>query len=255
MGLRPAKCYKTKKDRAWTRLAVVVPRKNYIGAAPGMRIRQFNMGNPIKEFKFVVDLHCEEAVQVRDNAMESARIAINRFLNRHLKDAYFMKIRVYPHQILRENKQAQGAGADRIQKGMSHPFGKPIGRAIRTRVGEKIISVLCDQEGIEIVKKALHRAGPRLGIFISLNVHTDVASIGTKPKEVKEITAEELQAQEAATKEKAAAKQGKEVPKAEAGKAAPAAGEAAKAETGKAEAGKQAAGAKPEAAKKEEKKK
>lgn len=259
MGLRPAKCYKTKKDRAWTRLAVVVPDKNYIGAAPGMRIRQFNMGNPIKEFKNIIDLHCEEAVQIRDNAMESARIAINRFLTNRLgKDGYFMKIRVYPHQILRENKQAQGAGADRIQKGMSHPFGKPIGRAVRTKVGDCLMSVLVDQEGIALVKEGLKRAGPRLGIKISLDVHQDVASIGTKPKEIKEITAEELQAQEAAAKEKAAAKEGKEVPKAEAGKAAPAAGEAAKAgEAQKAEAGKApaAGAAKPEAGKKEEKKK
>jgi len=259
MGLRPAKCYKTKKDRAWTRLATVVPGKNYIGTAPGMRIRQFNMGNPAKEFSYIVDLYCMEAVQIRDNAMESARIAINRFLTNKLKDQYFMKIRVYPHQILRENKQAQGAGADRIQKGMSHPFGKPIGRAIRTLVGEILMSVLVDKENIDVAKTALKRAGPRLGIKIKLNVHTDVAAIGTKPKEIKEITAEEIAAQEKAAKEKEAAKEGKPVPAAEAAKAAPtaeagkpAAGEAAKAgaETGKT----QAAGAKPEA-KKEEKKK
>ena len=258
MGLRPAKCYKKKNHRAWTRLATVVPDKNYIGAAPGMRIRQFNMGNPLKEFKYIIDLRCGEAVQLRDNAMESARIAINRFLTNRLgKDCYFMKIRVYPHQILRENKQAQGAGADRIQKGMSHPFGKPIGRAIRTTKGEILMSVLVDKEGIELAKQGLKRAGPRLGISVILKVHNDVDSIGTKPKEVKEITAEELVAQEAAAKEKTAAKEGKEAPKAEAGKA-PAAGEAAKAgETAKAgsEAGKAAAGAKPEAAKKEEKKK
>ncbi len=259
MGLRPAKCYKKKNHRAWTRLATVVPKKNYIGAAPGMRIRQFNMGNPLKDFKFIIDLRCGEAVQIRDNAMESARIAINRFLTNRLgKDCYFMKIRVYPHQILRENKQAQGAGADRIQKGMSHPFGKPIGRAIRTTKKEILMSVLVDKEGIALAKEGLKRAGPRLGISVILKVHNDVASIGTKPKEIKEITAEELQAQETAAKEKAAAKEGKEVPKTEAGKAVETvkAGETAKpgAETGKTAAG-QAGAAKPETAKKEEKKK
>jgi large subunit ribosomal protein L10e len=241
---------------------MVVPDKNYIGAAPHMKIRQFNMGNPIKDFKYCIDLHCESAVQIRDNAMESARIAINRFLTNKLKDQYFMKIRVYPHQILRENKQAQGAGADRIQKGMSHPFGKPIGRAIRTHVGEILMSVLVDQEGIELAKQALRRAGPRLGIETSLDVHTDVKSIGTKPKEVKEITAEEIAAQEQAAKEKQAAKEGKEAPAAPTAKAAAPTAEAGKAPTGEAakpgadaKAGATTGAAKPEAAKKEEKKK
>lgn len=260
MGLRPASCYRSTKDRPWTRIATIVPSKNYIGASPHMKIRQFSMGNPIKEFKFIVDLKTEEEVQLRDNAMESARIAINRFLTKKLKDQYFMKIRVYPHQILRENKQAQGAGADRIQKGMSHPFGKPIGRAIRITKGTILMSVLVDEANIETVKAALRRAGPRLGIKTSLKLHTDVKAIGTKPKEVKEITVEEIAAQEQAAKEKQAKKEGKEAPVAPATKtAAPAAGEAGKTDAAKtgADTGKPgtAAGTKPEAGKKEEKKK
>src|SRR3989338_1322240 len=97
MGLRPAKCYRSTKDRAYTRLAIKVHGKNYIGASPAMKIRQFNMGNPIKEFSHILDLVVLSEVQIRDNAMESVRVAINKFLNKRLgKENYFMKIRVYP---------------------------------------------------------------------------------------------------------------------------------------------------------------
>ena len=80
MGLRPGKCYTEKKDRAYTRLATKVHRRNYIGSAPGLRTRQWNMGNPGKNYDTIVDLVVDEGVQIRDNAIESARITINRFL-------------------------------------------------------------------------------------------------------------------------------------------------------------------------------
>ncbi len=188
MGLRPAKCYRdSTRIRAYTRLATAVPGKNYIGTSPGVRTRQFNMGNPIKDFTHLLDLRIGETMHIRDNAMEATRTGVNRFLQKHLgKDGYFMKIRVYPHQILRENKQAQGAGADRIQKGMSHPFGRPIGRAIRVKEGQIIMSVLTDEPKISLAKEGLNRAGPKLGAHTFIIVSTDVASIGTKPKTVKE---------------------------------------------------------------------
>jgi len=186
MGLRPGKCYRTKKDRAYSRVAIKVHRRNYLGAVPGLKTRQFNMGNPIKKFTHILDLKVKEGVQVRDNSIESARIAINRALHKELgKEGYFMKIRVYPFQILRENKQAQGAHADRIQTGMSKAFGKPIGRAARVRPMQKIISVLVDEPNIKVAKAALMRANARLNCGIVVTIHTDVESIGTKPKKVK----------------------------------------------------------------------
>ena len=39
---------------------------------------------------------------------------------------YHLKIRVYPHHIVRENPMATGAGADRVQDGMRKAFGKPV---------------------------------------------------------------------------------------------------------------------------------
>lgn len=188
MGLRPGHCYSYRKKRAYSRLAVKVHRKNFIGAAPGLKTRQFNMGNPLKDFSHILDLTVTKRVQIRDNAFESLRISINRFLvNKVGKEGFFMKIRVYPHNILRENKQAQGAGADRISKGMSHSFGKPIGRAARVRPGQKIVSVLVDEENVEVAKMALKRALSRIPTGIEIKVHKDTSSIGTKPSKVKEL--------------------------------------------------------------------
>lgn len=206
MGLRPAHCYKEPKKPAFTRIAITVPDRNYIGASPAMRIRQFNMGNPTKEFSHIIDLQTKSEIQIRDNAIEAMRQTLNRFFHNKVgKDSYFMKIRVYPHQILRENKQATGAGADRIQKGMSHPYGRPIGRAIRVHDGQTILSVLVDEEKIETAKEGLERAAPKLGCKTSLRIGTDVQSIGTKPKTVRELVETKKETTETTTAEGAAA--------------------------------------------------
>lgn len=218
MGLRPAKCYKGTDKPAYTRTAVKVHRRNYIGATPGLKIRQFNMGNPTKEFTHIIDLVSMESAQVRDNALESTRIIVNRYLTKKLgKDGFFMRIRVYPYQILRENKQAQGAGADRVTKGMAHPFGKPIGRAARVRKGQKIMSLLVDENAVDIAKTAMERARSRMPCKVKVLVHTDVKSIGTRPKTIEEVVEEKAEEKEEA-KETAEKGEGKEEAKPEKGK-------------------------------------
>lgn len=204
MGLRPGRCYRSKKKRAFSRVAVTVHKKNYIGSTPFVRTRQFNMGNPVREFSHILDLVVDEDVQLRDNSIEAIRVAINREIVKSVgKDGFFMKVRIYPYQILRENKQAQGAGADRVTKGMSHPYGKPIGRAARVRKGQKIVSILVDEEHIEAAKKALMRAKPKLTSKVHVDIGTEVKLIGTKPRKTKVIEAEkkEEEKKEEETKE------------------------------------------------------
>ncbi|MBI4043610.1 MAG: 50S ribosomal protein L16 [Candidatus Diapherotrites archaeon] len=249
MGLRPGHCYRLQKKPAYTRLAVTVPDRNYIGASPGIKTHQFNVGNPLKDFTHLVNLVADESVQIRDNSIEATRLIITKFLSRKLgKEGFFLKIRVYPHMILRENKQAQGAHADRIQKGMSHPFGKPVGRAARVRPGQVLMSILVDKENIEIAKTAILRARPRMTTKLHAEISTDVQSIGTKPRKMTEEKVEE-KAEE--TKEGEAAGTGEG---AEAGKEGGAKTETGKENpTGKAPAGKAPAG-KEAAPKKEDKK-
>ncbi len=223
MGLRPGRCYSSTKDRAFTRYADTVQHKNFIGAVPGLKTRQFNMGNGMKEFDTVVDLQvvCGQfGMQIRDNAIESTRLMVNRQLFKALgKEEFFLKVRVYPHHILRENKQAQGAHADRIQKGMSHAFGKAIGRAVRVRDHQPIFSVLCMEDNAQKAKDCLQMAVSRLPCGISISIHKDVRSIGTKPKKTRDLKEEEEKAAAEAT--------GAMAPATEAGKES-----AAKAEAG-----------------------
>ncbi|MEK6970589.1 MAG: 50S ribosomal protein L16 [archaeon] len=232
MGIRPAHCYRGTDKPAYTRIAVTKHDRNYIGTNPHLRTRQFNMGNPLKKYDTIVDLACEEShIQIRDNAIESARLNVNRHLINSIgKENFFMRLRVVPYHILRENKLAQGAGADRVSSGMKHAFGKPIGKAARIRSGQKLFSVLCDKSQVEAVKRGLLRAIPKLGLKMSVNAHDDITSIGTLPKTVREEKVE--------VKAEAATTEGAATPTE--GTAAPAAGKDAKGAT----AGKGAAPAK-----------
>lgn len=248
MGLRPAHCYRGIDKPAYTRLAVTKHDKNFIGTSPHLKIRQFNMGNPAPEYTHIIDLVNASPLhhQLRDNAIEATRQNINRYLGHKLgKEGYFMRIRVYPYHILRENKQAQGAGADRVSQGMSHPFGRPIGRAARVRPNQIIMSLLVNESNLKVAKHALLRAAPKFGFEIALNVHHDIASLGTRPtKQIEEKV--EVKAA-AATEGAATAEAGKE------GAPAAAAGKDAKAPAAKDAKG--AAAAKPAAGKADAKKK
>jgi len=205
MGIRPAHCYRSPKhgvklrngaggharragkQRAYTRIAINVPDKNYIGAAPQLKIRQFNMGNPLLKYNTVAELIVKDSIDIRDNAIESVRSTINRKLTKDLgKDAYFMKVRVYPSHLIRENKQAQGAGADRVSQGMTLAFGVPIGRMARVRKGQTIFSILCMSEQKEIVKTAMHRAAAKFPCKVEVKFHNDIKSLGTLPTKVQE---------------------------------------------------------------------
>ncbi|MDP2666926.1 MAG: 50S ribosomal protein L16 [Candidatus Diapherotrites archaeon] len=188
MGLRPAHCYRGTDKPAYTRIAIKVHHKNFIGTNPGLRTRQFNMGNPTKPYSHIVDWVVQEPhVQVRDNAIEAVRMGFNRQLVHKIgKDNFFIRVRVYPFQILRENKIAQGAGADRVSSGMKHSFGKPIGRAVRLRKNQKVLSVLCDGSHVTVVTTALNRAATKFNCKMLPIVHQDVTSIGNLPKKTRE---------------------------------------------------------------------
>ena len=55
---------------------------------------------------------------------------------------FHFKVRVFPHHVLRENKQATGACADRVSEGMRLAFGKAVGTAARVIRNQKIMTVL-----------------------------------------------------------------------------------------------------------------
>jgi len=145
MGLRPARCFR-RVERAFTRIAPKVQRKNFLGGVPGVRTRDFTMGNQTKDFDTQFDIISKESMQIRDNAIESMRQKLVKKLTDLVgKDGFVIKIRLYPHHVLREHKSASGAGADRISKGMKNAYGKNTGRAIQVRNGQMLLSIVVDK--------------------------------------------------------------------------------------------------------------
>lgn len=156
MSRKPGRMYRKISGPAYTR-------KEYMGGIPNPRITQFDLGNLSGNFPVEISLIAEEPVQIRHTALEASRISANRYLNKKVGTVnYRMKIRVYPHHVLRENKQATGAGADRVSQGMRNSFGSLVSLAARVRPGQKIISVFVNREDIEYAKEALRKASMKM---------------------------------------------------------------------------------------------
>lgn len=158
MPLRPARVYRHFSGPAYTR-------REFVKGVPGIRVTFFDMGNPKGDFPVVMSLIAEEFGQIRHNAIEAARVAANRLLEvKAGKHNYHFKIRVYPHQVLRENPMAAGAGADRISDGMRQAFGRPIGTAARVSAGQSLMTIRITGEFAGTAKEALRRASLKLSI-------------------------------------------------------------------------------------------
>ena len=162
MGLRPGKCYR-KPHRPWTRQSRRKPRKGYVKGVPGSKIHQFNVGDISKDYNAKLYLISEQNIQIRHNSLEAARIAAVHYLDQKLGQGnYFLRVRPYPHQVLRENPLATGAGADRFQQGMRASFGRPIGTAAIVKEGQIVMEVWLKQEQVKDGKEALRRAKHKL---------------------------------------------------------------------------------------------
>lgn len=162
MGLRPARCYR-KIERPYTRVAPRHPEKNYIGANPAVKIRRFVQGELKPDFDSVFLLVAQDVLQVRDNAIEAARMSIVRYLEKKIgKNSFWMRVRAYPHHVLRENRQLTGAGADRLQKGMRRAFGRPVGRATQVYPGKVMFEIITYSKYEPFVREAFRRASMKM---------------------------------------------------------------------------------------------
>lgn len=152
-GLRAFSCYR-KVKRAYTRKSKYRA-KGYVRAVPVSKVIKFDQGDLKKEFESKTDMLCKDRIQIRHNAIESARQVINRKLSTKLGKNYHLQVRVVPHHVLRENKMLTGAGADRMQTGMQKAFGKAMGLAAQIKIGQPIFSVFTDKKDVEFTKVAL----------------------------------------------------------------------------------------------------
>jgi large subunit ribosomal protein L10e len=140
-------------------------RKDYIRKIPGSRIVQYDMGNLSAEFPLTVSLAVKKPTQLSHNALEAARIASNKYMQRRAgRMGYHLKIRVYPHHIVRENPMATGAGADRVQDGMRKAFGKPVSSVAIVDAGQRIITIHTNKRYFKDAKMALKRAAMKFPV-------------------------------------------------------------------------------------------
>lgn len=166
-GIRPGHCY-TPVERAYTRKSKF-KKLSFIKTVPPSKIVKFDYGDLTKKFQAQVDMVTKEAIQLRHNAIESARTVVVRKLS-PLGRNYHVQIRAFPHHILRENKMITGAGADRMQTGMQQSFGRAIGVAARVKKGRTIFSIYIDKENVELAKEAMKAALYRLPVKAEIKV-------------------------------------------------------------------------------------
>jgi len=156
MARKPARMYTQIRGQAYTR-------KEYMGGVPAPRISQFDQGDLRTRFPVALHLVVKEQCQIRHTALEAARISANRALSKKAgPTGFYMKIRVYPHNVLRENKLATGAGADRVSDGMRAAFGKAVGTAARVRRNQPVMTIRVNPQHVEAAKQALERAAVKL---------------------------------------------------------------------------------------------
>jgi len=162
--LRGARCHRRLK-RAFTRTSKY-RRKSYIKAAPPHKIIHFDSGNKRYEgFEYVVVLYSKKDINLRHNAIEAARVTTNRYMGKTAgKGSYGIKLRVFPHQIIRENPIAMGAGADRMSQGMRAAFGKSVSRSARVKAGQAILQIYVSEENLTYSKDALRKAASKFPI-------------------------------------------------------------------------------------------
>lgn len=159
MALRKASAYSKKHIRPYTRNSKSKNRA-YIKTIPFSKIVKFTMGNQqdFRENKhlFVLRLISTEGVQIRDTALEAARMHLHKILEESAPGQYFMAVKVAPHCFIRENKMAAGAGADRMATGMTESFGVVIGRTALVKPNQQIMFVSClNEKTARIAKDAL----------------------------------------------------------------------------------------------------
>ena len=150
-----------KLERPYTRISKY-SKQNYVrGGRPHMKVIKFDMGDPRKKYDQVIKLNSKRSMHVRHNSMEAARMTSNRLLEKNLGKEYHLRIKIYPHHVLRENPLASGAGADRMSTGMKKSFGKSVGCAARVKEGQTLMELKINKNNIKLGKEALQRAAKK----------------------------------------------------------------------------------------------
>ena len=73
------------------------------------------------------------------------------------KDAFHLRVRAHPFNVVRINKMLSCAGADRLQTGMRGAWGKPYGTVARVDIGQVLLSIRTRADKADAACEALRR--------------------------------------------------------------------------------------------------
>jgi large subunit ribosomal protein L10e len=166
MAVRKALSYSKKHNKPYTRVSKVKS-KSYIKVVPPNKVVKYNIGNQKAyvegKLPFVLSLLSDEQLVIKDLAIEAGRMILTKNLETRLAGKFYLWVKIHPHHILRNNKAAAGAGADRLSTGMKQSFGIIEGRAARVLGGQELFMVACDSENsVKVVREILGMAKAKL---------------------------------------------------------------------------------------------
>lgn len=145
-------------------------RREYISGKPQLKIARFSSGESKADYDYKLELIVSEKMQIRHNALESARLAANKRMAQAGDMSFFSRLTVYPHVVLRENKMIATAGADRLQEGMRRAFGKATGLAARVRPDQSIFEAYVSKANLQLAKDGFKVASSKLGCPTSVKI-------------------------------------------------------------------------------------
>jgi len=168
MGRRPARCYRYCKNKPY-------PKSRFCRGVPDPKIMIYDVGRKqaaSEEFPLCIHLLSGEYEQISSEALEAARIVVNKYLTKYAgKDAFHLRVRVHPFHVLRINKMLSCAGADRLQTGMRQAYGKPTGLAARVHIGDVLLSIRCkdahQKQAVESLRRAKFKFPGRQQIIVT----------------------------------------------------------------------------------------
>ena len=168
MGRRPARCYRYQKNKPY-------PKSRYNRGVPDPKIRLYDGGKKKSQwtdFPCCVHLVSKEKEMISSESLESARIAANKYMVTQAgKEGFHIRIRPHPWHTVRINKMLSCAGADRLQQGMRHAFGKGYLKAARVEIGQVLMSIRTLPKNMEHAEKALRysrfKFAGRQTVFVS----------------------------------------------------------------------------------------
>ena len=151
----PARCYRYCKNKPFIK-------SRYCRGVPESKIRIYDNANKLAgpdEFPYVCHLVSDEREQLSSEALEAARVAANKTMTKlSSKDAFHLRVRVHPFHVNRINKMLSCAGADRLQTGMRHAYGKPQGVVARVKIGQVLMSIRTKDNNRAAAIESLRRA-------------------------------------------------------------------------------------------------